>query len=249
MKKVLILILLAVLVASCSKDDDNDKHTIYLRDSGVTLKYGETFEMTALSGTPITYTSENEFHATVSNTGVVTAGRIGETNIIVDDGRNTRLFNVVVEKSSDLYEEPNMDWGISRSGLIARIGEPSDISETFLYYKTGSNSVPEIMYSFKNDKLESAVVMVHIDYSNILGVFLDERYMPISFEDGVFIFVNAVNPQDVTLVVGASIATFSHWFVVYMPQSGIDSSTRSTFSNSEIYSKAIEHLKSQSYVK
>ncbi len=75
MKKLLLLLLIAPFIfISCGSDDDDA--SISLKETEKALKYGETYQINATSGNKITYVSENEYHATVSESGLVTAARI-----------------------------------------------------------------------------------------------------------------------------------------------------------------------------
>ena len=80
----------ALLFSSCSKDEDQSIHkdqSIQLQNqSPIVLQHEQNATIYAVSTEPISYNSENEFHAKVSNNGVITAQYVGETKIDLTNG-------------------------------------------------------------------------------------------------------------------------------------------------------------------
>lgn len=67
----LVTLLLVATLLSCSKDEDQ---AIQVNNqSPMVLNYNEIAKINAVSSQPISYYSENEFHAKVSNIGEITA--------------------------------------------------------------------------------------------------------------------------------------------------------------------------------
>ncbi|MBQ5958416.1 MAG: Ig-like domain-containing protein [Bacteroidales bacterium] len=59
----------------------NKEKLITLTESSATLHHGETYQINAECENPILFSSENEYHAKVSSSGLVTANYIGNTTI------------------------------------------------------------------------------------------------------------------------------------------------------------------------
>ncbi|WP_165042378.1 Ig-like domain-containing protein [Dysgonomonas sp. ZJ709] len=216
MKKLLLLLfVLPLIFVSCGSDDDN---SLSLKEAEKTLKYGNTYQINASSDNKITYTSENEYHATVSESGLITAGRIGETNILLTDGNDTKEFKVTVNPESNLYPEPNVEFGISKSDLIKKLGTPDYQTSEGIRYDNYSSNAPQVAYLFdSSDKLETSVTMVKTAYSSELGTFLGERYVYGTSieEDYTLIFINNLKLENATMMIGASLYNTSYWMTIY----------------------------------
>lgn len=244
MKKLFLLLLaLPLFFGSCSKDDDNG--TIDLKTPELTLKFGEELQIKATSGTKITYTSENKYYATVSESGMVAAGRFGETYIVLNDGNETKKVKVIIPKSSDLYPDPNIEWGISRASLIQKLGSPESETDNGIGYGDYSASAPIAMYLFDdNNKLIASTVMVKTGYSSELGTHLGERYMPLAVLDYTIFFINAESISDATMAVGSEVYNLTYWSVMYFPYSDKEK-TGTTSVRSKVKMEAINDLMSK----
>lgn len=226
------------LLNSCSSDDDN-KNGISLSETSTTLKSTKTYQIKATSDTKITYAVENEYHAKVSESGLITAGKIGDTDIILTNGDDTKHFKVTVEPESKLFPEPNLEFGISKSDLIKKLGTPDVTTDNGIGYSNYSTNAPAALYLFdSNNKLNGSSVMVKTAYSKELGTFLGERYVYATSveEDYTLFFVNALSLEKTTMAIGASLYNTQYWMVFYYPYSKSKSSAqiRSSVNNSNI---------------
>ncbi len=256
MKKglVLLAVVLPLVLAGCSKDDEPD--VISLEVSEKTLYSGDEYQIEATSKAPINYTVENEYHAEVSETGLVTARFVGETNVLLSNGEDTKNFKVIVKPKYNLYPEPDVKFGDSKSSIIAKFGTPDDeipsdaeIPSAILYIDY-SNAAPILVFTIdSNDKLEGYFVMVKSIYSSTIVDFLLERYLPIGEEDGVFAFINDLNPTTATTLIGLQLYDTSYWMVMYMPIPNTSTSTKSELLKSSknttetnAFDKLLKHL-------
>jgi hypothetical protein len=228
---------LSLIFVSCSKDDEVDK-LITLDSSAKTLYFGDEYQIKATSNTPLLYSSEDEYHASVSEPGLVTARFVGETNVVLSNGNDTKKVLITVKAQSNLYPDPNMEFGISKSALITKYGTPDDETETGILYDNFSNAAEAVMYIFdENNKLKSTAVVVKTSYSSNLGTFLVERYLPVDIDN--LIFVNALKPEDATMLIGADLYNLSYWLVVYAPY---NSTTRSSQIKAKSFSSEFDKL-------
>lgn len=208
-----------LLFTNC-KSGDEKKDIIQLLSANPTLYYDDEFQIEATSVAPITYKTENEYHATVSASGLVTAKRIGSTSIILDNGSDTQNLLVTVKPKSNLYPEPNVDFGVSRAFIISKYGTPDAEDDNIIGYNSYSSKAPILMFVFdESDKLKASTVMVKTAYSSELGDFLVERYASIGVDDEDFtvFLVNGLNKDTITMAVGASLYNLSYWMVMYFP--------------------------------
>lgn len=218
MKKGLFIlaVVLPLVFAGCSKDDDPD--VISLKVSEKTLYFEDEYQIEATSKTAINYMVENEYHAEVSETGLVTARFVGETNVLLSNGEDTKNFKVIVKPKSNLYPKPDVKFGDSKSSIIAKFGTPDSETSSVIGYTDYSNTAPILMFLFdSSNKLSSYAVMVKSMYSSVLADFLLERYLVVSEKDGLFLFINGLNTTTATMVIGLQLYNISYWQVMYIP--------------------------------
>lgn len=214
MKKVLFLLsaVAALLFVGCSKDDG-----IKLTKSEITLHFGEEYQIEAETDANLTFTSENQYHATVSEAGLVTALFVGETNIIVSDGSSSAILKVIVAPKSNLYEEPYLEWGSSTANVTKHCGTPDSTESDALIYMYPSETVDMLTYLFENDKLNSVGVFVKSRHASELAKYLAERYLPVTnTQQAGYVFVNGLNPESVTMLIAMK-QSGNYFIVMYVP--------------------------------
>ena len=90
-KSLAALVMAAVIFASCKEEEKSPEIT--LEKDSVTLTSGGEFLINATSDYDLTYKSEDNYHATVDEKGLVTARYVGETNIVVSNSENSKIQN------------------------------------------------------------------------------------------------------------------------------------------------------------
>lgn len=236
MKKILLpaIAVFAITFAGCDKGSES-ANLIQLTTTDQTVAYADKFQIEATSDTPITYTSEDEYHASVSESGLVNARYVGETNIVLTNGEDTKRIKITVRPESNLYPEADLTFGMMRSAVKAKFGAPTSETDTALGWTGYSNNAPVLMCTFDDsDRLDAVVYMVKTAYSSELGTFLAERYVPIdiSGENYAVLCVNALKIESATMFVGADVYNLSYWMVAYMPYT--HSGTRAGINHSDI---------------
>lgn len=197
--------------------DPTEVALITLDTTEATLHSGETFQIVAVCESPITYTSENEYFATVSEEGLVTANFVGNTTITLESESDSQTFEVTIEPVSDLYPEPEIEIGESKDAIIERFGDPSDEDEEIIVYYGFAESSFMLMVAFDDDNLvQYYAVVMEIGYIEELETFLSERYMFVNEQDGVKVYINALDVNDATLIVGSQVVEDSFVMAVYM---------------------------------
>ena len=91
MKNLFICLALASALLACQKEP-----VLTLEHTTASLKSGENFSINATGFDSYSFTSQDEYVAKVSATGVVTAQKIGKTNIVVKAEDKVAYFNVEV---------------------------------------------------------------------------------------------------------------------------------------------------------
>jgi hypothetical protein len=222
MKKMFCMMLtIASLVGftSCSGDDKEDG-TLNL-PSSKSMKVGDVYDMQYKSN----WASNNTFVASVDNNGVVTANRVGTANIY----SNAHRCQINVSANITLYQEPITDWGITKSNLINRKGNADATSASSVAYYLDSEIAPMEMYSFEDNKLTAAVVLVSTNYTEYMINHLSERFKPVyvDSEDLTALFINAESLDEAKTTIVTTLYNTKYWAVMYMLNDG-SSKARST---------------------
>lgn len=129
-----------------------------------------------VSGTK--FVSSNEYVAHVSQTGVISSNYIGKATIT----KGVARCKLTVKPRYSTYTEPIIEWGLSKSSIISKVGTSFSFSNGVLTYQTGNIKAPQCMYSFdSNSKLTASAVSVYTTYTSELREFLLERYKPYNY--------------------------------------------------------------------
>lgn len=220
-KTLLITAVLTLVFLGCSKSEKLDLVT--LSEDSKELYYEETYQIRANSDSELTYAVENSFHGEVSESGLVTAGRVGETEIIVSNNEDSKKFKLTVVPKHNLYPEPDFDFGSTKEDIKALLGEPKTETETSLGYIDYSVAAPGLALLFdENNKLSSYGLMVKSVFSSKLADHLLEYYIPVAVEDGIAMFINSNTIETTTKVVGMSLYSYQYWQVLYIPYTDTD---------------------------
>lgn len=222
-KLLLSAMVLSLAFVGCSKDDDGDD-IITLKDTQKVLHYGDTYQIEAQSRASVSYASEDEFHATVSETGVVTAKHVGETKVRVSNGTYRADLNVIVTPKYAIYPEPNVKFGDSQSAVKEAMGgdknTPSKQDETTLIYDNSSSAAPRIGFLFDdNGMLTTYSVYVKVNASDHLADFMTERYSFMGEKDDVIFFVNSLEAYNASMLIGMQLSGLTYWQITYIDYS------------------------------
>lgn len=222
MKRMYFVLLLPLVMSNCSKEERS--HNIELQTTSKTLFYEDEYKIVAESKDPITYTSSDEYHATVSKEGIITAGHVGETTIILNNSHDTKILNLYIKPRLVLYKDPFLKFGTPWWSVINELGEPDDQTYTSFAYNLNSDVAPLIMYTFDNyDNLEYVTVLVSSSRTDDLVDYLLERYIPVSISD--LVFVNALTADKTSMFVKLELYNSFYWMIIYAnyPGSGTKS--------------------------
>ena len=178
MKKLFLMLaamLQLVVITSCGSDNDEPSQRV----SDQTLNVEATYQ---IPGNPSGWTSDNEFIASVSDKGLVTAVLMGTTRI----SNGSSSFNVTVKPTITIYQEPIFDWGKSKSSVKSAMSSYSinrETDEMVIYENVGSAWL--YSYSFKGNSLSAFMALIRVsDISQTrLTDYFMQRYVPITYED------------------------------------------------------------------
>ena len=227
------------LFAACSKNDGDDLKITSSRNVELTSKNTSQIEC---SDSKATYASENEYVATVSATGLITAKRIGETYIDVNGQKSVK---VSVTPAHTDFTEPQLLFGATKDEVLAKVGTNYILSdEDGVAYMTSNIRIKGYLYILTDGKVSSVVMMVNSDYLNSLTDFLLERYIPITIseEDYTALYANGLTADKITMLIGEQIYSASIINVFYMPNTYSKSRSVANVDNEKIKQQAYRLL-------
>lgn len=239
MKRILFYVTAIVsltLFAACSKDDGDGFNITSSKSVQLTSQKTSQIEC---SDSKATYTSENGYVATVSETGLITGKRIGETYI---DVNGQKSIKVSVTPVFTQFVEPQFLFGATKDEVYAKVGTNYSLSnESGIAYTTTNDRVRGYIYLLKDGKVSSVVMVASSSYFSSLTDFLLERYAPATFseENYTVLYVNALTADKITMIIGEQVYSTSIIYVAYLPYT--NSKSRSV-TNSESVKLQVKSL-------
>ncbi|WP_088656221.1 Ig-like domain-containing protein [Geofilum rhodophaeum] len=223
MKKI-VLALMVVLLAACGKDESPD--VISLNDSEVPLYYGDNYQIEAESRSSVTFESENDYHASVTTDGLVTARYVGETNISISNAEDSKLLRITVQPKYDLYPEPDVEFGTLKADIISHFGDPTSDTGSAIGYDDYSYGAPILLFAFDDyDRVTGYAVMIDPNKMERLVNFIGERYFPVGSKDGVLTFANGLAPEKASVGIVVYLYDSSYIAAMYLPFSSLKSAS------------------------
>ena len=177
-KSLAALVMAAVIFASCKEEEKSPEIT--LEKDSVTLTSGGEFLINASSDYDLTYKSEDNYHATVDEKGLVTAKYIGETNIVVSNSENSKKVKITVEPKYDICEDLCQYLFKTKSQIVSKFGDNYTLNENYencIFYEDYTSYVSDLAFNIENDVVRSVLILVDKSYWPTLEGYLKERYV------------------------------------------------------------------------
>lgn len=243
MKRILFYVTAIVsltLFAACSKDDGDGFNITSSKSVQLTSQKTSQIEC---SDPKATYASENGYVATVSETGLITGKRIGETYI---DVNGEKFVKVSVTPVYTQFTEPQFLFGATKEEVYAKVGTNSNAvsDDNGIVYTTTGDWVRGYIYILKDGKVSGVTMLVNSIYFDSLTDFLLERYVPatISEEDNSVLYINALTTDKATMIIGEQVYSPSILTVFYIPYINSRSYSVSNIDNKGIKQQAYHLL-------
>jgi len=211
MKRILYFLIAVLILASCEKAQKTSSFNVTTLEMYADDDYSLTVS-NDVSGTK--FVSSNEYVAQVSQAGTISSYHIGKVTITKGEAR----CELTVKPRYSTYTEPIMEWGLSKSSIISKVGSSYSSSNGVLTYQTGNKKAPQCMYSFdSNSKLTASAVSVYTTYTSELTEFLLERYKTYTYstEDYMFVFIDGLTIATAKNIIVLSIYNASYIIVMY----------------------------------
>lgn len=213
MKKILFLSLATLLMAGCSKDDGAK---LSLSTNSVSLYSEDTEKVTASE--KVTWSSDDEFVATIDNDGTITGEHVGKTIITATSNNGEDKCAVEVKAKYNTYTEPIFEFGASKSTIKSKESRILDTEkETSLLFKPEKSAIQGVGYLFKDGKMTSIGVNVKLSSAQEATKFLIERYLVIGagVEGFAGIMINNL-PNKASMGITMSVES-GYVLVMYIP--------------------------------
>lgn len=193
---------MTALLALCGCGKEQEPLTV--TPASLSLRYEDKAQLTTNAGSP-TYRTEDEFYATVDAVGLVTAGKVGKTKVVVSAENGVVEVPVTVIPSYDLYPDLDVFIGATPSQVSSKFGTGytentgSDGGVTWNYI--GYNKYSSIGFHFIGGKVAQVIAAVPTTYAGMLADHLKERYSVAGMLNDYFFLLNHDRSVIVTLTV------------------------------------------------
>lgn len=195
--KALLFLFIISCSASCKKADE----PLSLKTTSANLTSTKTIKLNVTpSASGCVFESENEYIASVSSTGLVTAHLLGETYITVNNTEKgfTAKCKVTVQGEHSLYKVPYLDFGISRKAI--KNYETRNLyqeDDTSIVYIGENSSINAVFYLMDNADYYESICLVSAANPAQFEHFIYERYCLLDTDNE---FRTLMTPDSKTLV-------------------------------------------------
>lgn len=240
MKKAVYMVMLVLVLASCSKDDGLDGG---LNGQEITLKRGEVFAFEVKGANDVVWSVTDPFHATVNDNGQVQALRIGKTEVIADADGELFKATISVVPIVDL-QEPYLRFGASKEQVKdAEKRVLMEQNEDVIVYEVNASFTNALGYIFEEDKLTSAIFQLEVDSEESgdeLIDFIEERYELLEQQGTEYLFTT--KDKEVAVYIDLGQVNSEEMYLIYIPMPK-DADLKGSLSNDQLHLK-LERLKS-----
>lgn len=205
MKKFFLAVAIALPFVMTSCTEDEPQEPITLSSTAIELNIGEFSELTASEKG--TWTSSNEFVATVDKNGKVEAAHVGEAEITVTKDGESATCKVVVKPVNTDYTFPNMIWGADVKTVKESMKDYTLYDEsvedggTILSYLTGED-LPGYIYIINDaEGLTASSIVLDIEETDNFDAFLYQYYADYDEDEEFFYLLDAYTFEKASVAV------------------------------------------------
>lgn len=215
MKKLfsISICLCALVLASCEKASQ-----LSVEPSSISLYTEGTKQLNVTPSKGVTYDSVDDFYASVSNTGLVTANKVGKTYIRVTSKSSSTSIPVTVMPKYTLYPEVESLVGQSVSKMTSVLGTnykqgTTSSGETSYTYANYNTYAYGIVCTFKNGVCTSVGTIVSTTHLSKFCDYLIERYYVAGMQNDYYFFLD----HDKKVVITMTLYNAYYMMAIYMP--------------------------------
>ena len=205
----------------------------------ITIYFEGTKQLTA-NVEDAQFSSKDEFYATVDQTGLVTGGKVGKTEIAVSSKSGSVSVPVTIMSQYSLY--PDLDGLVGKgiSDITNVMGSDyttsTTSSGTMYTYKDPTKYAAAIGFTLTGGKCSSIIVAVSTSYTSMITKHLLERYTVAGMQNDYYFFLN----HDKNVVIGMTVYSASLIAVMYTENTSTKAIESVDFSPIENYRSLIK---------
>ena len=218
--KLPIFCLLAISAIACQKKST----PLTVEPSSVILYADGKKQLTANPAEGVTYTSRDDFYAEVAADGLVTANKVGETEIVASSSNGTVRIPVKVMPAYTLYPELTPLINAPLSAMTSLLGANYETStskngETIYMYMDYNTYTAGIMAYFANGTCTGLCSIISTSYLTKFTNYLLERYAVAGMQNDYYFFLN----HNKTVVITMTLYNSKYMMAAYLPYTGTKS--------------------------
>lgn len=171
----------------------------------------------------VSFSSGNDYFASVDESGLVTANKVGQTNIIVESGLEDNEIPITINPRYTYFEEPFIEFGSTPDKVAGLYGEcTSSFGGEYTYLNYGPNKAT-LVFAFENDALACVrVTLSSKDAGNNtidIDSYMTERYNRLTSAGKAHAerYTNDINGQFPALITVSQIPEINVVDVEYKP--------------------------------
>ena len=227
MKKfyVLLIVIISIgVICSCDNSilSDEPEPPLAVNYQKLNLYVGDTITIkTNKKLSEVNISSQDNYYASVNNTGVVTANKVGKTTIQVSSIKNREYLTIPVEVKSTYSLIPDLEEYLGKdiSSLFSIFGkhDRADYLEDYYFYAYIDRGKYMIDFAFLTEYTEGKdiivgiFVYVPITYLKQIGTHMIDRYYCYEVLNDEFYFTNHDNNVDIQMSVN-----YDYVMITYM---------------------------------
>lgn len=216
-RTLLFSVLVIATIAGCNKKDD----TLVLRTTSAFMSSTKTLQLDISPGPEgCIFETDNDFIASVSSTGLITANLVGEAHITVTNTAKgfTASCKVTVQPEHQMFRIPYLNFNSYKQPIKdyeTRYFYAED--DSTLIYIGENESIDALFYFFENFHYTLSTCMIPATDPDHFQEFIAERYFLLNSDNQ---FTTLMTPDSKTLVgieSGITIGSDIYYAVYYMP--------------------------------
>lgn len=180
----------AIVLAGCTKEEKK----LEVTPNSITVYTDRTAQLTT-NVDDAAFSSSDEYYATVSENGLVTGEKVGETEIVVSSSRGTVKVPITIMSQYSLYPDVDGLVGKTLSDITKVMGSNYESStstsgEITYLYRNPTSYVDAIMFIMKGSVVETIGVLVPTTNTSMITKHLIERYTVAGMQNDMYFFLN-----------------------------------------------------------
>jgi hypothetical protein len=219
-KNAITICIVFFIIIICLTECKKDKDSFSINATEITLKRNQTFNLVVSpDASGCVFESENDYIATVSSSGVITAQLVGETYIVVkiDEKDFTDKCKVTVTPEYQMYREPYLIFGKPKANVKSYETRYLLLEDDITLFYLGENSyIDYLLYTFEKSAYSISCCLIPISYVKLLTDYLEERYVPVYTTDSLSIMMTADSKTTVGMSQSTIIGT-EYFMIIYFP--------------------------------